>query len=556
MNSFYTRLARISNTGQSRSVVLCGNIYDMFFDGEKYVPLVDYLSKMAKVEKNSQNRGITQVIYEINKPIRIIGNAEELLGVWNQLKPGEDFEVLRKEAWNNSIVALELLRQLTIASRKFKMSNNLMVIIEGAELILPEVELSRMQFADRKRTAIVHDWFSDPDFVSGHDTVILLAESRSQIHSLVSKLPQVLSVEVPFPDLEHRRHFIEMMGGNKYRELAKQTAGLSIHAIRQLLCEQDVSREAVIAKVEEFICNQLGDDVVEFKRPTHKLDDLIGFTQIKEFCRNELIPSMWANEDSLSGAAVAGAIGGGKSYIMEAVATEVDVPVLVLKNLRSQYYGQTDVIFERVRRVLIALDRLMVFVDEADTQFGGVGADTHETERRLTGKIQSMMSDPALVGKVFWLLMTARIEQLSPDIRRPGRAGDLIIPILDPEGEDRDDFVRWIVKGIVDFQQPQNITVTEAIKKLDVLTKGYSAASFSALRKQVKRKNCQTIDEVLAVAEDIIPSDIEDARRYQTLQALSNCTRKSLLPKGVADLTLMRTSWQKELAELEMKRRR
>ena len=73
-----------------------------------------------------------------------------------------------------------------------------------------------------------------------------------------------------------------------------------------------------------------------------------------------------------------------------------------------------------------ALSKVIIFVDEADTQFGGVGSDTHETERRLTGKLQAMMSDTALRGRVALLLVTARIHQLSPDIRRPGRVGDLI----------------------------------------------------------------------------------------------------------------------------------
>src|SRR5690606_34811156 len=113
--------------------------------------------------------------------------------------------------------------------------------------------------------------------------------------------------------------------------------------------------------------------------------------------------------DALPGAAVAGPIGGGKTFIFEAVAAELNVPVLTLKNIRSQWYGQTDVLFERLRRVLHSLGRVVIFVDEADTQFGGVGAETHETERRLTGKIQQMMSDPQLRGKVTWLLMTARI---------------------------------------------------------------------------------------------------------------------------------------------------
>ena len=56
-----------------------------------------------------------------------------------------------------------------------------------------------------------------------------------------------------------------------------------------------------------------------------------------------------------------------------------------------------------------------------------------------------MMSDPLLRGKVVWLLVTARIHLLSPDIRRPGRVGDLIIPVLDPEGKDREAFLDWVV---------------------------------------------------------------------------------------------------------------
>ena len=39
-----------------------------------------------------------------------------------------------------------------------------------------------------------------------------------------------------------------------------------------------------------------------------------------------------------------GAIGSGKTFIFEAVAAELDMVVLVLKNIRSQWYGQTDVL--------------------------------------------------------------------------------------------------------------------------------------------------------------------------------------------------------------------
>ena len=557
---FVTKVSKYINTGQSRSIILSGNIDDLFWDEENYVPLVPFLSKKYTLNRDpsSNTRGLIQVIYEVNKQIVIKGaGAAELRAVWNRIKPSDDLDDLIKSSFSNATLAMELLRQLTVISRTAMVNSyDLLIIIERADLLLPEAEISRMNYADRKRCAIVHDWFSDPDFCNSNDSVIMITESRSQLHSLVSKLPQVLEVEIPSPDIGHRKFFI-LQNHSEPKDaanLAVQTAGLSIHALRQLLCEDEICTQKINDKVEEYICSQLGEDVVEFKRPQHTLDDVIGFTKVKSFIREEMIPRFLANGDSsLSGAAIAGPIGGDKTFIMEAMASELSMPVLVLKNLRSQWYGQTDVIFERLKRTLTALDKVVIFIDEADTQFGSVGANSHDTERRLTGKIQGMMSDTKLKGKVIWLLMTARIELLSPDIRRPGRAGDLIIPILDPEGQDRDKFISWMLNGI---GVPKT---TNALDKIKELTKGYSAASFAALRSLIKAKKCRLLEEVELVAEDIIPSDIESERRYQTLQALMNCTRKSLLTPTCGtsgkemsreDLMNQRQLWKDELDQI------
>jgi hypothetical protein len=562
MCSFVKDISRLINSGQSRSIVLSGNIDDLFFDGTNYIPLMNFLSKKYMIKPENDHRGIVQVLYEVNKKIQIVGEGEQTIrAAWNSLKPNENLDDLIEKSFTNPTLAMEILRQLTIISREYMKKSNydLIVIIERAELILPQVEISRMNYADRKRCAIVHDWFSDPDFCNSSDSVILITESRSQLHHLISKLPQVLEIEIPYPNTDARKAFIQhtkpdVLNTNPY--LPAQTAGLSIHALRQLLCEDEVDTNAVNLKVEEYICAQLGSDVIEFKRPEHHLKDVIGFTQIKEFITHEMIPRFMANDDSaLVGAAVAGPIGGGKTYIMEALAAELHMPVLVLKNLRSQWYGQTDVIFERLKRTLTALDKVMIFIDEADTQFGGVDSNAHETERRLTGKIQAMMSDTKLRGKVIWLLMTARIELLSPDIRRPGRAGDLIIPILDPEGQDRKEFLKWVLGPIwkVNFESEDSWNCANSMnrscfQKLDQVTTGYSSASFAALRSMVKAKKCNSLEEVVELAEEILPSDIESTRRYQTLQALLNCTRKSLLPlQQGKTVTQLRQEWRQEL---------
>ncbi len=599
-HTFLKRAGRILNSGQARSIVLTGNINDLFCQasdtGETYVPLMNFLAASWSLQN------IVLITYELNQPIRFAreADAQKVRDAWIQWRLGYDSNQLAiqqmlakgksqaeldqvvstyddslRGALRNPTLALELLRQICLCARTERdgqrlLSENLLIVIEGADVLMPEVPIASLSDMDRQRVTISQDWFSDPGFLNSGDSVVLLAESRSLLNHRIARLPQLLEVEVPAPDETARRHFIswfrqkdptaKLQLWSTEEALAKLTAGLSIHALRQLLTgarheQKQLLQEDVVAKVEEFIQSQLGEDIVEFKKPTHSFNDVMGFTQLKEFLKNELIPRFTATgSEALAGAAVCGPIGSGKTFIFEAMAAELDIVVMVLKNIRSQWFGQTDVIFERLRRVLNALAKVLIFIDEADTQFGGVGPDTHETERRLTGKLQAMMADPQNRGRVIWLLVTARIHQLSPDLRRPGRVGDLIIPILDPEGKDREDFLRWTVKPVM--AQPPT---PKQLKTLEAETRGYSAASFSSLRSELKAKaktkgtnGKLDFKQILAVVRDQLPPAIEETRRYQTLQALINCTRRSLLPDpGVTEA--QRNEWTVELRMLEAK---
>lgn len=546
---FVRKLKRVINTGQARVVILTGNIHDLFFDGNKYVPLLEYLSSECQAKPISNSRGITQLIYRLNNPIECRGDQEELDVVWKRIS-GTNITFGKRiaESNRNTTFALELMRQLTEGNRRYHDSkNNLLIMLEAADMIIPENEINRMSISDRHRVGILHDWFCDPKFMDGGDTVILLAESRSQVHHRIARLPHVISIEVPLPNMEARRNYVNDYTSDTKTKLsvesiAEQSSGLSIHALRQFLRSGDHDTEALAAKVEEYMVSQVGEGVIEFKRPSHTLEDVIGFKRVKDFMINELIPGFL--NGSIGGAAVGGPIGGGKTFICEAVAAELGIPVITLKNIRSKWYGETDAIFERLQRLLKTFHRIVIFVDEADTQFGSI-SDGHATERRLTGKIQAMMSDVQLRGKVIWFLMTARIHLLSPDIRRPGRM-DLIIPILDPEGEDRNDFLRWCF-GSVESDSP--IVEMSSIKDV---TKGYSAAAFAMLRGRIKAKGCN-LEEALAMARDMVLPDIEEVRLYQTLQAKLNCTRLSLLSddadrKGFEE---SRTAWKQEITRLE-----
>ncbi len=589
---FKKRLERILNAGQSRSVALTGNIFDWFLltddkGEETYVPVLDLLTRRWG---QPELAGFCLVVYELNGPIRILRpeDAEALRKGWTGLLGGisdneaairslageqthhgflaTQFERALTEAKVNPTTALEFLRQLCLVSRSERngrplLDKRLIIIIEGADMLIPQGEIGRLSEADRRRVMICRDWFCDPGFMNGGDSVILLTESVSRLNAEIARLPQLLEVEIPAPDLEQRKYFISWFkrkpaAGAPLRlwgsqtELAQLTAGLSLQALMQLLkgaaySQQTLGGEDVVAKVEAFIRSQLGEDVVEFHKPRHTLQDVVGNRRLRAFLREHFIPRLKSSgRGAIGGAVVAGALGSGKTYLFEALAGELGIVVLVLKNLRSKWFGETDVVFERLRRVLEALGKVLIFVDEADTQFGGVGADTHETERRLTGKIQAMMSDTRLRGRVVWLLMTARVNLLSPDLRRPGRAGDLIIPVLDPEGEDQADFVRWVLKAV--RARPS----ARLVEKVCDLTLGYSAAAYDAIRRELEAAGeTKSLSEasILETIENRLPADIETTRQRQTLEALINCTHRQLLPEGIEDVARQREMWREEL---------
>ena len=599
------------NSGTSRSLVLSGNIHDLFFIREEektdYIPLVPFLTQSWDIP------GFILIVYELNGPIRFAKETErekvkQSFNLWRGTTESDldinanistrpptgasdpatasadaSFTQYMNDAIGSPTLALELLRQFCLLSRSTNvqgeklLSEKLIIFIEAADMLLPEGEIRSLSLPDRHRVSIVQDWISDSNFMNGNDTVIFITESASLVNSRIMRLPQVVTVEIPSPEMSERQHFISWFNNTPklmekplnlwgtQAQLAMLTAGLSIQALRQLLLSARYSGDKlqpddVIKKVSEFIQGQLGEDVVEFKKPTHSLKDIVGNQRLVDFLKTQLIPRITSTgSDAIPGMSVCGPIGSGKTFIFEGLAGELDIPVLVLKNIRSMWFGQTDVIFERLRRLLMALVKVLIFVDEADTQFGDVGKDAHSTERRLTGKIQAMMSDPQLRGNITWLLMTARIYNLSPDLRREGRVGDMVVPVLDPSGEDREAFLRWTIAKVVAGKLSE-----EAVERLLELTEDYSAASFASLRSDLEaaslRASCSsttsdgtdelTLDEIIAVVEDRILPDIGTIRRYQTLQALVNCTRKSLLPCDYSPE--IRESWVKQIAQLEV----
>ena len=67
---------------------------------------------------------------------------------------------------------------------------------------------------------------------------------------------------------------------------------------------------------------------------------------------------------------ICGPVGTGKTFLVECLAGEAGVPVVKLKNFRDRWVGSTEGNLEKIFRLLHALGRCYVFVDEADQALG------------------------------------------------------------------------------------------------------------------------------------------------------------------------------------------
>ena len=608
-----SKLGGLFNSGQTRSVILSGDITGLFYtapnEAHPLHPNGQYLyltQHLAREWGEDPAKNTSVIVVEVDGTIRFPNSQDAPLleRAWNtefgvsdrqqkidrlinphdpkdkDLLESVSFQSMLQSIKGNPATAFEFLQELCRISRESRRGDalykhRLVVLIEDAHILLPEKPIADLSPAYQNRITKLRNWFRDAEFEEGNDWIILLSESAKQINGAISRLPQVLNCEIELPNYEQRLHFIDWfdrtykpdqpleMWSTK-EDFALSSAALDIHALRQILRDATYTRRRieprdVIERVKRHIYAYLGGDggekVVEFHAKHHGVADCVGTSKKELAFTKEIMRRLCSTgPDRLSSIIVDGPIGGGKTFKMEGWAGDLGIPVLIIKAIRSKWFGETAIILARLKRVLLALGRVAFFIDEADTKFGGVNAETHETERQLTGELQEWMSDPRMAG-VLWILMTARIWQLSPDIRRKGRGGNLIWGVFDPHGNERDEVLEWMIKPSV-AKLPTRKSVS--FQKLREATDGWSMADYGHMRTEliaISNGTPLTQAQALERIDDELPGDIAEEREYQTLQALLNSSRKSLVPEQylVEGFTFpqLRLRWKERIRELE-----
>ncbi len=420
------------------------------------------------------------------------------------------------------------------------------LIIDYAETIVPMNEAGSTGSDDRTSLVYLSRWAHDPMFLAADFTTVLIAENLADLNKTLVQNPYTSDIRISIPDEPQRLEFIEHeMDSESFKELsevnkqvlAQQTAGLNYIHLRSILSNARENREKIthrrLTEVKKELIEAEAYGLLEFVETDYSLDEVAGHTQVKKHLRQAVQALQQGRQDVLPmGYLVCGPVGTGKTFMVTCFAGEVGIPMVKLKNFRSQWQGVTEGNLEKILGLLKAMAPVAVMIDEADAYLGDRDASGDSgVSSRVFSQIATFMSDTANRGRILWFLMTARPDLMPVDLKRQGRAEEHLALFPPYTMEERIELFEAMKKktGLVLTEN----YVPKVIEKGDKTFSGadmeaaLTRAKFRAAAEGKKKVTPEMLDLALS---DFIPPTYPEEVELQTLSAVIECTSRELLP--------------------------
>ena len=426
-------LALSYESGAGSQFILFGNVHDRLAVGGGLVNLADFL-------QNTLLSGFGVVLtYDLGSGLGI-ERGGDLVDKWQ----GADLKKIAREPlpaiqWIGRY--LRYLGNLRTLGSKEKIPN-VAVILRGVDHIIPA---DGSGFEHGSITSQLRAWASESPFCDLAFTSLLIADNLNDVEPLIASSAQTTRMRVALPDakaLEAALGILQKQSprafapGAKLPELAGALAGVTISSLESLVKvrhhEGKPIGDADLARMKKELVERDSAGLVEFIEAKRTLADYHGQEALKTWLRQDI--ALWRSGDLKAlpmGYLLCGPVGTGKTFLVECLAGEAGVPVVKLKNFRDRWVGSSEGNLEKIFRLVRALGRCMVFIDEADQTLGK--RDSGSGDSGLSGRIYSMiaqeMSDSGNRGRVLWLLASSRPDLIEVDLKRPGRV-DVKVPLL------------------------------------------------------------------------------------------------------------------------------
>ena len=434
-------------------------------------------------------------------------------------------------------------RLLSHIKERVSKPKSIAFVIDFAETVLPVRGNNK---EEHMLKVFMQKWAREDKFLQADMTIVLLTEAASSLNEQYIRNPYTHEVQIPYPDEPTRLQYIQHFFKNhpdteKHFEmsakvLAKNTAGLGIVHLNILMAEVvrnqlTFTHKELMARKKEMIEAEAGG-LLEFIESKFSLEHVAGHKQAKKHLQDAARALKSGQFDVMPmGYLVSGPVGTGKTFMIRCFASDIGVPMVMLKNFRSMYVGQSEANLQKVLKILKAMAPVAVMIDEADAYLGSRG-EGHEVSQRTFSMLATFMSDTDNRGRIIWFLVTARPDLMPVDFKRQGRAEEHIALFYPDTIEDKRELLDVMFKKtglkylkIDDFEDDffEDIPVKSGADMEAALTR----AKFKAAALGLKEVNQ---DIIMQVFQDFLPPTYPEEIELMTYAAVLECTSKELLP--------------------------
>jgi SpoVK/Ycf46/Vps4 family AAA+-type ATPase len=541
-----TRLAELYFSGTTSTFLLHGNVFDVVRAGggtdPRWTGLAEFLAEQLF------GRWDVVLHYDLARGLRCLAGShakrlQQMVETMNKWL-GDLTKIPRDPT--NGLAAIDLFVRKNIMAEPDKRVRAA-VIIDHASYVASRGD--RLALADQTHLVTLLNWATSP-YVKRLNLAFVLIDGRlSDVNDRLTGNPHVASLEVPLPDEAQRRSFLaaiveraadrrELSTFSDYTidELAKLTAGISLTDLEVLVrSAREGGRrldQRYFKELKKRLIERQAQGMLEFIEPKWGLDTVVGHDAAKHRLAEDAELLRRGELESVPmGYLFCGPVGTGKSFLATCVAGSIGIPCVVLKNFRSKYVGETEGNLERVLGVLRSMGPVVVIIDEADAMLGDrdQGGDSG-VSGRVFGMIAAQMGDTAYRGKILWMLLTARPDQLPIDLKRQGRA-EVHIPLFYPHTDDE------LKQMFVVLARKAGTSLADDAVPSDIKHKGnLSGADIEGIIGRAWRTSLLagsraiTAEALQAALDGFMPSTQSLEREAQELAAIIECTDLEFLP--------------------------
>jgi SpoVK/Ycf46/Vps4 family AAA+-type ATPase len=382
----------------------------------------------------------------------------------------------------------------------------------------------------------------------------LMTENIMDINQQYVRNPYTYEVTIPYPEEAERLAAIHFFldknpDAQPYFEmsrevLAKNTAGLKLIQLQILISEVVGNKfmftnEDLVNKKKEMIESESGG-LLEFIKTKYSLANVAGHKYAKKNLM-EAATALKAGKGEVipMGYLVAGPVGTGKTFLISCFAADIGVPMVMLKNFRSQWQGATEGNLEKVLKILKAMSPVAVMIDEADAYLGNRNAQGDSgVSSRVFSMLATFMANTENRGKVIWFLVTARPDLMPVDFKRQGRAEEHIALFYPESLEEKRELMgtmlhktglSYIEASLFDDDFFDDMSVKSGADMESALTRAKFKATSLGLEKV-------TFDVIAQVFADFLPPTYPEEIELMNYAAVLECTSKELLPPKFRDM--------------------